>query len=49
MGKIVDKGGQAVRVSGAYGMCLIIVRIRLRDNERTNTSREARKGELRGQ
>ena len=33
-----ESWGQAVRVSGAYGMCLIIVRIHLRDNERTNTS-----------
>lgn len=52
LGKIVDKeswrNGQAVRVSGAYGMCLI-AELRIPRTMREPTHREAGKGELRGQ
>lgn len=33
-----ESWGQAVRVCGAYGIYLIVVRIYPRDNERTNIS-----------
>lgn len=33
-----ESGGQALRVCGAYGTCPIIVRVYLKENERTNIS-----------